>query len=77
MEGARALLAKIKSGKVKDGSTLREVYRRQWSSLTNAEEATAAASVLEDYGWLRVEALKTGGRSTARVRLHPSLRGEA
>jgi len=30
--------------------------------------------VLEDYGWLRVEKVETGGRPTTRIWLHPSLR---
>ena len=76
MEGARALLEKIRTGEVRDGSTIREVYfGKHWSRLTNSEEAAAAAGVLEDYGWLRVETFKTGGRPTQRLRLHPSLRG--
>jgi len=75
VEGARALLEKIRTRKVRDGSTIREVYfGKHWSGLTNSEEVAAAASVLEDYGWLRVETLKTGGRPTQRLRLHPSLR---
>jgi hypothetical protein len=35
---------------------------------------TAAAAVLEDYGWLRAEKVETGGRPTTRIRLHPTLR---
>jgi hypothetical protein len=30
--------------------------------------------VLEEFGWLRVETAKTGGRFATRLRLHPSLR---
>ncbi len=77
MEGARALLEKVKAGEVADGATVREVYRRHWSKLATSEEVGSAAAVLEDYGWLRVETVKTGGRSTARVRLHPDLGGGA
>lgn len=78
MEGARTLLRKIRAGDVQDGSTVREIYRgRHWSRLTNSEEATAAAKVLEDYGWLRIEIRKTGGRPTQQVRLHPDLMIEA
>jgi putative DNA primase/helicase len=73
VEGARALLSRIRRGDVVDGATIREVYRKQWSRLSTSEEVGAAAAVLEDYGWLRVEKVETGGRPTARLRLHPSL----
>lgn len=78
IEGARVLLGHIRKGDVKDGSSVRDIYRgRHWSKLTTAEEANAAVAVLEDYGWLRLETLKTRGRPTTRIRLHPSLRGSA
>jgi hypothetical protein len=30
--------------------------------------------VLEAFGWLQVETIKTGGRSTTKGHLHPTLR---
>lgn len=78
LEGARALLARIRKGDVEDGDAVRSVYRgRHWSKLSTAEEVNVAASVLEDYGWLRVEKTDTGGRPATLLRLHPSLRGGA
>jgi Protein of unknown function (DUF3987) len=78
MEGARALLERIRKADVKDGSSVREIYRgRHWSKLSTPEEVTVAAAVLEDYGWLRIEKVETGGRPTTRIRLHPSLREDA
>jgi len=76
MEGARALLKRIRKGDVKNGSSAREIYRgRHWSKLSTPEEVSAALAALEDYGWLRVQKVETGGRPTTRLRLHPSLRG--
>ena len=78
LEGARALLTRIRKGDVKDGDTVRSIYRgREWLRLSTAEEVNAAASVLEDYGWLRIEKTGTGGRPTTLLRLHPSLGEEA
>ena len=78
LDGARALLSRIHKGDVKDADTLRSVYRgREWSRLSTAEEVNAAAAVLEDYGWLRVEKTDTGGRPATLLRLHPSLNGGA
>ena len=75
MERARALLGRIRSGDVEDGATARSVYRRQWSRLTTPQEVAGALEVLEAYGSVRVEVPKTGGRPTARIRLHPVLKG--
>jgi hypothetical protein len=78
MQGARALLERIRKADVDDGSSARDIYRgRHWSKLSTPEEVNAAAAVLEDYGWLRVEKVETGGRPTTRIRLHPALRGGA
>jgi len=61
---------------VKDGSSAQDIYRgRHWSKLSTPEEVNAAAAVLEEYGWLRVEKVETGGRPATRIRLHPALRG--
>jgi len=76
MESARALLKRIRKRDVKDGSTVREIYRKGWAKLSSAETVASAAGVLEDFGWLRVETIKTGGRATTKVHLHPSLRAE-
>jgi hypothetical protein len=73
MEGARALLDRIRKGDVSDGDSTRSVYRRHWAKLSTPEEVNSACSVLEEFGWLRIEAVKTSGRSTTRLRLHPTL----
>jgi Protein of unknown function (DUF3987)/NrS-1 polymerase HBD domain len=74
MEGARALLDRIRKGEVSDGDSTRSVYRKHWAKLSTPEEVSSVCSVLEEFGWLRVETAKTSGRSTTRLRLHPSLR---
>jgi len=76
-EAARALLERIRKGEVKDGSTVRAIYRKQWAKLASSETVNAAAEVLEEFGWLRVETLKTEGRSTTEVHLHPTLRAKS
>jgi Protein of unknown function (DUF3987) len=75
LSGAQVLLARIRSGDVPDGSTVRDVYRgKHWAGLATPEEVSAALDVLEAYGWVRVERISTGGRSSKKIRLHPSLR---
>jgi len=74
MEGARALLDRIRKGDVQDGDSTRSVYRRHWTKLSTPEEVNSACGVLEQFGWLQIETAKTGGRSATRLRFHPSLR---
>src|SRR3712207_6733284 len=74
MEGARALLERIRKGDVNDRDSARSVYRKHWAKLSTPEEVNGACAVLEEFGWTRIEAVKTSGRSTSRLRLHPSLR---
>jgi len=77
MKAARALLERIRKGDVKDGSTVREIYRKQWAELSSSETVHKAAEVLEGFGWLRIETIKTRGRSTTKVCLHPALRAKS
>jgi hypothetical protein len=77
MEEARALLDRIRKGDVSDGNSTRSVYRKHWAKLSTPEEVNSACSVLGEFGWMRVEAVKTGGRAASKLRLHPSLRQKA
>jgi hypothetical protein len=60
-----------------DGDSTRSIYRKHWSKLSTPNEAISACSVLEEFGWLRLETVKTDGRSTTRLRLHPTLKKRA
>jgi hypothetical protein len=77
MEGARALLKRIRKGQVRDGDSTRSVYRKHWAKLSTPEEVNSACQVLEEFGWLRVEGVKTGGRSTSKLHLHPAVWDQA
>ena len=74
MDGARALLDRIRKGDVSDGDSSRSIYRKHRAKLSTPDEVNSACSVLEEFGWLRIEVIKTSGRSATRLRLHPSLR---
>ena len=72
---ARRLLAKIKDGSVKDYDRCRDIFRRGWSGLKNADSFEAAIKTLTDKNWIRIEAITptSGGRSEV-IRLNPCLR---
>jgi hypothetical protein len=75
MDAARALLARIAAGDVRDGMSTRDLYRPQWSRLDSPEAVDAALRVLEQYGWVRVEKSRPegskGGRPSERITVHP------
>ncbi len=81
MDSAKALSRHIERGALKDGFTIRNVYRNNWSLLSAVKEAAEAVEVLVDLGWLRVEQDKrvngTDGRPTVRYYINPRLQAAA
>jgi hypothetical protein len=73
-DAAKELLGHIRAGDVKDGATIREIWRHHWSLLTNADEVKVGLNLLQQYGWLIVEKLSSGGRPTELIKLHPKLK---
>ena len=73
MEGATALLAKIRSGAVKDGFKPADVYLKGWASLATPTDAGAAARVLCDLGHIkRIETKPEGaGRPSVTYQINP------
>lgn len=72
---ARSLGLKLLAGEVKDGFTLREVYRRGWSGLSSAEDARGGAELLVDFGWLQEVRQATPGRTGSWYFVNPRLAG--
>ncbi|WP_420596884.1 DUF3987 domain-containing protein [Deinococcus sp.] len=71
---AYALADKIKAKAVKDGDKLRDLRRKDWTGLTDGL-LDRAVEQLTALGWVQVEELETGGRSSEVLRLHPDLIG--
>ena len=75
---AHRLADKIRSGAITDGMTIRDIYRPQWSGLTNADTVSAGLELLTRHNWMRVvEQQDTGGRPSDIIEIHPSLRKAA
>ena len=72
---AAALLAtKLTRGRLVSPFTAREVYRSEWTGLTEARVMQGALECLEELGWIRPEAVRgDGGRPTRRFHLNPRL----
>lgn len=75
---AHLLAEKIQAGAVRDGDSIRDLGRSEWSGLAGSERIRSAAQELERAGWLRIESEKgpRGGRPSEVLRLHPTLRAE-
>ena len=77
MDSAKALSDHVRRGALKDGFTVREVYRHGWTMLSAGKEAAEAVEVLVDMGWLRAardeKVNNTDGRPTVRYYINPRL----
>ncbi len=71
---ALTLAKQIVAGKLKDGFDLRTVYRKGWSGLSSPEEAAAAAEILVDLDWLRIEMTYGEGRPGKVCFINPKIR---
>ena len=67
---ARALAKKIKSKKLGDCFSLRDVYRNGWANLSK-DEVILAADVLVDFNWIERSEKKTHGRTATIYRISP------
>lgn len=71
---ARLLGEKIRAKKLANPFTPRDVYRHQWTGLTDPEDTARGLEVLEDLHWLKAEAPPADpgrGRPTMRYRVNP------
>ena len=55
---AALLATKIARGRLASPLTAREVYRNEWTGLTEPRVEQGALDSLEDLGWIRAEAVK-------------------
>jgi len=68
----------IKGWKRESGTfTVRDVYKNDWSGLSTPDEVRTALRLLEDYGWVRPERIKsgTGGRPSEVYAVNPKIGG--
>ena len=60
-QAAAVLAEKIQVGKLKDGFTVRDIYRKEWHLLKKKELAQSACDELVEAGWLKVEDQRQSG----------------
>jgi len=71
MLSASVLLDHIRNGDVKDGCSMREIYRNCWRGLKNPHDTRTALQILDEYGWVAFQKSQNGH---AKVSIHPSLK---
>ncbi|CUH84157.1 DUF3987 domain-containing protein [Thalassovita mediterranea] len=70
---AKSLADKIEAAKVRDGFTIRDVYRNGWANLTSREDATEAIAILIEHGWLCASRQETGGKPLETFLINPKI----
>jgi putative DNA primase/helicase len=65
VQAARAILQKARGGALAEPFTARDVYRPQWTALSDREAVADALDLLVSHGWLTETVADTGGRPTA------------
>lgn len=77
--GASTLLKKLQAGELGGVNTFtpREIAVKHWAGLSKVEDVRKAAQLLEEYGWVVREEVRTKGRPSERYILHPVLVGSS
>ncbi len=71
--GARALLAKIRAGRLRDGFCAKAVYDAGWTGLSDPAAVEAAIDTLVEHKFVRRVTVPTGGRPRVEVQAHPGI----
>jgi hypothetical protein len=71
--GAALLASRLARGRLASPFTAREVYRNDWTGLTEPRVVGEALECLRELGWIRPEAAlaRDGGRPTLRFHINP------
>lgn len=71
VEGAHAILAKIRQGALRDDFTLRDVHRNGWAGLTNQGTIGEALALLEQHHFIAATKVTTGRRTWYGYKINP------
>lgn len=75
-EAARHLGSQIKRSALKTPFTVRDVYKKDWEGLKDAQSVEAVLAILEEFGWVRPQESPPGdkgGRPTVRYHINPKV----
>jgi hypothetical protein len=66
MQAASRLAKKLKAGSLTDGFTARDIYKRGWTGLDDAEITKGALDELVEAGWIRLNRSRTANNAGGR-----------
>jgi putative DNA primase/helicase len=69
----KALAKRISKGELKDGFTLRDIYRKHWAGLSEKQAVEQAVDLLLELSWLRARDVNTGGKPKTYYDINPKL----
>ena len=71
LDSAKAFMKKVVEGKIKDGESIRDIYRHHWSLLDSPKKVESAIALLSEHGWCQTQQVFTGGAPSEVIRLNP------
>ena len=73
---ALILIEKIESGELANGTSVRDIYRKNWTGIKKRDDVIAALEHLKNAGWAKVVSMKSNsnGALSEIVLIHPSVR---
>jgi putative DNA primase/helicase len=74
---AKAILAKVRAGTLKDGFTCRDIHQRDWSNLSDPNQVQAGLNLLVDCDYLADQWAKRPGRPKVTYLVNPRVRPAA
>ncbi|HMM85339.1 MAG TPA: DUF3987 domain-containing protein [Azohydromonas sp.] len=74
VRAARLIVDKVKTGALAEPFSARDVYRPQWSGLTEREAVAEALDMLAAHGWVTEATVESGGRPTTVYTLAEEVR---
>jgi hypothetical protein len=70
LAAARAILSKVRRGKLTDGFTARDIKQKEWTGL-GGEDVEAGLELLVEMDWLRKIKVRGNGRPTEIYLVNP------
>jgi len=70
---AKAIIRKIRSGDLPTVLTVRQIWRPQWSGLTDLNEIKEGLALLMEFNWVAKTRKDTGGRPLEEYELNPKV----
>jgi putative DNA primase/helicase len=71
---AKAIVGKLQSGHLKAPFAAKDVWRPQWSRLTDREAVESGLRMLVEYDWLAQQRIETAGRPATAYALNPKIK---